>query len=303
MRNILLLTILILFIEVFKVSAQVSEAASTDTVEKRKTSLTLAAIYSNDVNYYGQTSSDPLPYVLGNATLEFPVKIWLSAQTYKLLNYNEGISGVSLTAGYDFDLSKNLSGTVSYSRSFYPESSQLLQSVNNDMVSAGLTYDWQWLTTGLNVDYAAGEEDVLYTTFNLAKYIDLGISFSSKDYLSLNPSIDIIGGTQRFTDTVTTANEPDNNNDNPLGGLLGNNGNGKGPGKVRDIIKGKNGNKDVVVSTTSFDVLAYNFTLPLAYNRANYVIEASYQASVLSRAVSNSQKPKSFLYLGFYYVF
>ena len=112
MRNILLLTILILFTGVFTVSAQSSETASVDTVEKRKTSLTLAAIYSNDVNYYGQTSSEALPYILGNATLEFPVRIWLSAQTYKLLNYDEGISGVSLTAGYDFDLSKNLSGTL-----------------------------------------------------------------------------------------------------------------------------------------------------------------------------------------------
>jgi hypothetical protein len=262
-------------------------AQTTDTVEAKKTHLSLATIYSSNVNFYGQTASSPQPYVLGNASLSFPTGISLSAQTYKLLNSVEsGLSATTLTLGYDVDLSKKLAAGFSYSHSFYPQNSELLQSANADFISAALSYNGSFLTTALSGDYSPGPENVFYSTLSLSKDIDLGISFSSKDYFSIKPSVEVVGGTQRFNDTVFTKLPPNA----PLK-------------KVKDIITGGNNRNAKVVSSTTFNVLTYNFTLPLAYNRANYSVEASYQGALASKAVSDSRRIQSFFNLGFYYIF
>lgn len=283
--------------------------AETDTVEKATTSLTLATLYSSNISYYGQTSAERLPYVLGYAAVRLPSGFWLSGQTYKLFDSQPGISGLNVTAGYDFNLSKNLLASLSYGRSFYPENSQLLQSVNQDVASAALDYDWQWFNTGLTADYALGQESVLYTTFTASKSIDLGLSLSSKDYFTLDPAFEIVGGTQRFSDTTWTEAPPEEeeapgNGPPVIGDLIGR-GNGRGNGgQITHIIPNSDQQgKATVVSSTSFDLLSYSFTIPLAYNRSNYSIEASYQGTILSKAASDSQKLRSFFNLGFYYMF
>lgn len=263
-------------------------AQTTDTTESKKTHLSLATIYSSNVNYYGQTASSAQPYVLGNASLSFPTGISLSAQTYKLLNSAEsGLSATTLTLGYDVDLSKKLVAGFSYSHSFYPQNSELLQSTNTDFISAALSYNGNFLTSALSADYSPGKENVFYSTLSLSKDIDLGISLSSKDYFSLKPSVDVVGGTQRFNDTVFTkppANVPLKE-------------------KIKRFIADGNNPNAKVVSSTTFNVLTYNFTLQLAYNRANYSVEVSYQGAVASKAVSDSRKIQSFFSLGFYYIF
>ena len=280
-----------LFAGVSTVFAQKSERSDlkTDSTEVQKTSLSMATIYASDASYYGQASSERLPYVLANASLNFPSGFFLSAGAYKLINIGSGISGVDLTAGYDFNITKNLTSSVSFSRSFFPDSSLFLQSANLNMASASVNYDWQWLNTGVNADYAIGDQSALFMTFNASKLIDLG-SISSKDYISLEPAIEVVGGTQRIT---TTEQIPQNNG---------------GVGGLNRIINfpGRNNRSPEYreIESSSFDLLSYNLKLPLAYNRANYAVEATYQGSILSNKVDGaSQKPRSFLYLGFYYSF
>ena len=283
---------LFLLIALFLVgfSALAQKTTSADTAETPKTSLSLASIYASDANYYGQTSVDRLPYVLANATLNFPSGFFLSAGAYKLINIGSGVSGIDLSAGFDFKLSRNLSSSLSFSRSFFPDSSLFLQSANLNMASGSLNYDWQWLNTGLYVDYAIGDQSALFTTFNVSKLLDLG-SITAKDYISFEPSVEIVGGTQRIT---TTEEMPRNGGGGggPLGKLINLPGNDNRPPQYREI------------SSNSFDLLSYNLKLPVAYNRANYAVEATYQGSILSNKVEGaSQKPRSFLYLGFYYMF
>lgn len=271
--------------------AQKSERSDskTDSTEVPKTSLSLASIYASDASYYGQVSNERLPYVLANASLNFPSGFFLSAGAYKLINIGSGISGVDLTAGYDFNITKNLTSSVSFSRSFFPDSSLFLQSANLNMASASVNYDWQWLNTGINADYAIGDQSALFMTFTASKLIDLG-SISSKDYISLEPAIEVVGGTQRIT---TTEEIPQNNEG--AGGLS----------KIINFPRRNNRSPEYrEIESSSFDLLSYNLKLPLAYNRANYAVEATYQGSILSNKVDGaSQKPRSFLYLGFYYIF
>lgn len=291
MKQYLFLLIALFFVG-FSALAQKTTSAETaaDTTETPKTSLSLASIYASDANYYGQTSVDRLPYVLANATLNFPSGFFLSAGAYKLINIGSGVSGIDLSAGFDFKLSKNLSSSLSFSRSFFPDSSLFLQSANLNMASGSLNYDWQWINTGLYVDYAIGDQSALFTTFNVSKLFDLG-GITSKDYISFEPSVEVVGGTQRITTTEEVPQNSDGSR-NPVVDLI-------------NLPNGKSRKPQYrQIESNSFDLLSYNLKLPVAYNRANYAVEATYQGSILSNKVEGaSQKPRSFLYLGFYYMF
>ncbi|MHB1180108.1 MAG: hypothetical protein ACYCZO_17490, partial [Daejeonella sp.] len=103
--------------------------ASSDSTALKKNTLTLAGIYGNNANYYGQTADERLPYALSNATLQLKSGFYLSAGLYKLLNStSSGISELDLSAGFDFNLSKDLSGSLGYTRSIFAKNSPLLQA-------------------------------------------------------------------------------------------------------------------------------------------------------------------------------
>ncbi|MBC7615712.1 MAG: hypothetical protein H7202_06565 [Pedobacter sp.] len=258
----------------------------TDTVPevKKKTTLTLAAIYNTNADYYGQTADKKLPYVLANATLSFPFKLSFSISSYKLLDSTKGVTATILGLGYDFSLAKNLNAGLNYSHTFNATNSPLLQAANTDNASANINYKY-WLTTGLTLDFAFGDEQDNFLTFSSSKEIDLG-SFTDKDVISLEPRIEIVGGTQHFYQSYTTTQRE---RGRILGGIF---------------QKPKVTTATTTVATTKFNLLSYNFSLPLSYNRSNYMIEATYKLSILGKKVETvSRTPNSFFNLGFYYQF
>ncbi|MDB5014963.1 MAG: hypothetical protein JWQ25_3165 [Daejeonella sp.] len=294
--NYLAITFLLCFVA--HTSYAVTDSLQTDTT---KTTLTLASVYSSNANYYGQAASDKLPYALLNATVRFPKGFSLSAGTYKLVNYGSGLSEGDLGAGYDFNLSKKLAASVGYTRSFFPKNSPLIQAANENSASAALGYSWKWMKTNLSADYAFGKESDWFVTFSNSKEISLGSLFSENDYVSLEPAFELVGGTQNTITQYQTQNRAKQIRqilqDNPLaniGNLF--------PGYKEDGTP--NGTTTTEVKTTSFDLLTYNLKLPLAYNRGNYVVEASCQLSLLGKKVEGaSSKPRSFYNLSVYYQF
>lgn len=254
-----------------------------------KSTLTLAAIYSNNVDYYGQRPQELTPYVAAAANYRLASGIYFSAQSFKLLNDNtSAVSAAALGVGVNFNLSKNLTTDISYSHSFYPEHSPLLQAANNDNASISVSYDG-WIKPTITGDYAFGKTNDIFLTGGLSKMINL-FSITNKDIVAITPSADIIAGSQHFIQTYITQK------------------------KIRDsligIITGPIfGNppseyESNTVTYSQFNVLSYNFKLPLAYYRTHYVLEAAAQVSVLSnQAQSGPGKVNSFFTLSFYYQF
>jgi hypothetical protein len=303
-----------MFLGVLSASAQTTQRSSTgtDSAKTPKLSLTLATIYNSNINYYGQTAAERLPSVLTYAGLQLPYGFSLSGHTFKAFDSQPGLSGYSLSAGYTIDLTGKLSAGLNYTHSSFPDSTSLLQSANQDMVSASLSYDWQWLTTGLDADYSLGNDQVLYTTLKATKIIDPRISITKSDYITIEPSVEVIGSTQRFSYMAETADENEDLNglpSLPVDPLPGKgNGHGKrsgiGNGKLSKIITPGGGERrPISVTSTQFDFLTYGFSIPVVYNRTNYFVQATYEGVVLSKAVSDSQKLRSFFNLGFYYTF
>jgi len=79
--------------------------ASAQQDSSSKSSLTLAAIYGNTANYYGQTTDEKLPYLLTNATYRLKSGFYISAGVLKLLNCGNAVASVDLSAGYGFNFS------------------------------------------------------------------------------------------------------------------------------------------------------------------------------------------------------
>ena len=264
--------------------------AQTDSTQDndKRTTLTLGAAYSNNANYYGQKAEEKMPYVAASATLKLRSGIYFSGTGYKLLNDSGAIvSAGSAGAGIAFNLGKKWAADLGYSHTFFPDNSPFLQAANPDNVSASLNYAY-WMTTGVNVDYAFGQQQDLFVTLSTEKLISLGSLFRGKDLITLTPSIEVVGGTQRFYETYITAK---NLRDSLLGILLPPLGNDPEPAST-------------TTTTTSFDLLSYNLKVPLAYNRAHYMIEVAYQLSILGKkAASGAGTSNSFLNFSIYYQF
>ena len=259
-----------------------------------KSTLTLATVYSNNASYYGQKSVTELPYVAIAANYQLKSGFYFTGQTYKLLNDNTStVSAASLGAGLNFKLGNKLATDISYSHSFYPEYSPMLQAANLENASVSLSYD-SWIKPTLTGDYVFGKTNDAFVTGGLSKAINL-FSIGKKDIVTITPSADAVAGTQHFYQTYLTEQKM---HDSILG-ILSN------PLFGNPSSGGTSSSSHTdTVETNAFNILSYNLKVPIAYNRAHYMVEAACQLSLLSDKVqSGAGKVNSFFTFSFYYQF
>lgn len=265
------------------------QPAPADSVAAKKTTFTLGALYASNASYYGQTAASALPYLAASGVVQFPFGLYLSGTAYRLLQDSANtVSATSATVGFNIPIGKKLTATLAYSHTFYPASSQFLQAANPDNATAELKYAY-WLTSGIQADYAFGKAQDLFLTFNTGKQITLGSIAKNKDLITLTPAVDIVAGTQRFYRSYVEEKYLQ------LSKL----------GLPLPLLPGiPAGRQTVTEEASSFDLLSYNLKVPLAYNRAHYMVEVEYQLSLLSdKALSGAGETHSFLNCSFYYQF
>lgn len=233
-----------------------------------------------------------MPYLLGFASWRHRSGFYVTGMGYKLLNDTAAVvSASSLGAGITFPLGEKVSADLSYSHTFYPSGSSFLQAANANNASASLTFD-HWLSTVASLDYAFGKTSDVFVSLGTSKFINIGRFVSPKDFVSLAPSAEVVGGTQHFYQSyITQKRLQDSIAGLPLPPLFGD----TDDNQTTSVTSKK---------STSFDLLTYNFKLPLAYNRASYQLEVVYQLSVLSKKTAPSTgRTNSFFTASFYYQF
>ncbi|NEU09203.1 hypothetical protein GZH53_12825 [Flavihumibacter sp. R14] len=249
-----------------------------------KSSLMLAAIYGSTANYFGQTTTERLPYVMSYGAYRLKGGLYFAASALTLLNDASGVAAIDLSAGYGFSPVKNLEGNFSYTRSFYQENVPLLQASNENNVNGELAFT-HFLKSSVSADYAFGTLADVFVSFTNSKLISLG-SFGANDLISIEPAFSVIGGTQHFYQTYTTEKNRKAKFLDPLF-----------PGNKPEP-------ETTTVESTKFDLLAYTLAIPVSYNRSNYGIEAAYQATVAGKELEGrSDKPVSIFNLSIYYMF
>ncbi|WP_051291066.1 hypothetical protein [Pedobacter glucosidilyticus] len=259
----------------------------TDTLKASKT-LTLAALYNSNISYYGQVTSERLPYALLNATLRFPSGLYFSVGSYRLFNDSSFVSEGDLGIGYDYEINDKLSVGLSYYKFFYPKNSPLLQAANTNNLSFMATYHFPWFKSVFSTDYSFGKADDIFMSLGQSKDISL-FNITKNDLISIEPCIELVAGSRNFFETYTIERAK------------------KGKGKNPYTGNGNAGNTIItteIIETSAFTILAYNFKLPINYSRANYLAELSYQFTILGHETEPGVKRnQSFFGLAFYYQF
>ncbi|MGX5689515.1 hypothetical protein [Arcticibacter tournemirensis] len=256
----------------------------------KKTTLTLAALYSSDISYYGQAASQKFPYVLINATARLPSGLYFSAGSYKLLNYGSGVSATDLGAGFDYDVNDELNIDLSYTYSLFPSNSPLLQAANENNINVSVAYSSPWFKSTLSTDYAFGKQSDIFLGLSNSREISLGSLFNEKNIIYIEPAIEVVAGTRRFYESYTIAKSQRD----------------KAKGKA-PTSPGNSGSAAVSTETieySRFNMLSYNFKIPVGLSRGNYIAEFSYQFSVLNSKENADLKPRLSIFgLSCYYQF
>ncbi|AHF15255.1 hypothetical protein NIASO_08970 [Niabella soli DSM 19437] len=259
-----------------------SVTISEDSV-KEKTTLTLATLYGSNVDYYGQISEQRLPYLALNATVRTRPGIYFSATGFHLFSDSLFVSATSLGVGYEFKITPKFTGDLSFNHTFFPSGSPFLQAGRPNQAGLDLAYQ-HLFKTELGGDLSFGTDLDYFTTLTNSKAFNFSVS-KNKAILSFTPELAVIAGTQQFYQEYLIREEKNN----------------KGKGK------GSTGILPVEILTTvnykQFGLLSYNLKLPLAYNRASYLVEAAVKFALLGNNAVNKGDLNTFFTLGFYYQF
>jgi hypothetical protein len=260
--------------------------ADTDTVFKKR-SFSVGINYGSDIQFFGRTGPIKYPFMDAYGIYNTKTGFFLYTSVYKILGYDPLVDEVDLGAGYLFNYSKKFSGTVSYTRFiFNKDAAAVIKSASSNDINFKNTFDWKFAKSSVTGDYLFGDANDYFITFNTSKYIETswGI-FDDKDYLSFNPTISAIFGTQNFVQRYSVDN-PDKLNMEEL------------PPPTL------NGNRIPRYDNGRFNALNYSFKLPIAYNRPHYTFEASWKYSIpvnVEGALKN--RHEVFFNLTFVYLF
>lgn len=253
--------------------------ADSDSVF-RKRSVSVGVNYGSDVLFFGRTGPIKYPYVSGDVIYNSKSGMFIYGSGVKVLGYNAPLDEVDLGAGYLYKYSKDFSGSISYTRFIFDKNAaKVIKSASSNDINFKNSFDWKFAKSSVVFDYLFGDANDYFITLNTSKYIEpsWGI-FDDQDYLSFNPTISAILGTQNFVGKYSYQH-PEKLHYN----------------EVPEFRAYNNGR---------FNALNYSIKIPIAYNRPHYTLEASWKYSIpvnVEGQLKNSREV--FFNLTFYYIF
>lgn len=160
---------------------------------------------SNNV-FYGRADTTTTPIVIPQLKVTFKNGMYISSSFYFLpSNTTQKVDGGNLVAGYNFDLTDNLSGSTSFTKLFYNSKSTEIGSSISSTLSAGLDYDINSIITpSLQVEYSFiknGFSDDLVINGGLSHDFSKVGLWGSNDIGVISPTIEVNAGTQNFYDS------------------------------------------------------------------------------------------------------
>ncbi len=213
---------------------------------KSKSYIRFQTSYLSNAVYQGRKDINTTPYL--TPTIEYNHKsgLFASASLSYLANDSSRIDSRNLCIGYSFDTSHHLGGSVFISKPFYNDQSTNIKSDIKFSTSGNLTYYTSFINITTTGSLCFGESKTdLGAIFTLNHCFDLS-SDTVHHSFSLDPTVAIYMGTSGIYQTYKTKRE---NYRRPFG--------------IPDIT---------ITSTSSnkFQVMSYEFCLPISYDRAKW---------------------------------
>ncbi len=272
-----------------------SDSVTSDTVDtSTKHYLSSSISYGNNSSFLGRFQSQRMPYLGADVTVMHKKGFWFSTMAYDIPSSPEFIDEIDIMAGWSFDINKKWDGSVYYGRYFYNENAELLKSyvANSASVTAG--FDWSILYTRLGSVYIFGNDirDIFLTLDN-SHYFEFP-GFLGGDYLSIDPQISLIAGTQSFYEQFIIEEE-----------IPGKKGKGKGKDKGKGKGKGPGNNPPPKTETKvtiienekrTFNLMSCELSLPVMYSRGNWSFETSGRYSIPVNALEGYPTEPQFFF-------
>lgn len=276
-----LIIILFLGISCNAYCQKVSDSTVTDSVKtasQKKSSFKIGANYVNNNVFMGRTGLTTTPIITPTIKYTFKSGLYFSGDANILpRNKQKKFDGGNLTAGYDFDITDDLSGGISYTKLFYNANSTLIGSSITNTFTADLAYEIgdiisPSLSAGYNLNSGANAD------FNL----NVGIAhdfiaaklFADNDALIISPTVATNLGTQNFYDAYIQ----------------------------KKVFKNKKVSAAVAAFETrlsQFETLDYEFSVPLEYKVGKLIFEFiptyaivqnGFKSAAVAKAVGLSNK-------------
>jgi hypothetical protein len=219
-------------------------SAQSDSSEKQKPKFKIGINYNSGLNYYGRTDSLKSTGFFPLAELWFTKDIYVNAAPVFVNNAVQSMeyAGTVTSIGYLHVTDKWISNLYLL-KPFYKQSSQLVQSALKAQTGASFSKLNRVLNVSLGGDLKFSDKVDFGATAGLDHLIRN--QFEDKSVLVIDPSFYAYAGTQNFT---TTYNKKKN-------GFL--------------VFPG--GSEQVSQSVTQFNILAYEFSVPVVYVKGKWM--------------------------------
>lgn len=218
--------------------------AQSDSTQKQKPKIKIGINYNSGLNYYGRTDSLKSSAVFPSAELWFTKDIYVSASPVFVNNAVQSLeyAGTVTSLGYLHTTDKWIA-SLYILKPFYKQSSELVQSALK--AQTGLSFSR--LNKILNLTVGG---DLKYSDkidFGATAGVDHLVRKQLKDnsVLVIDPSFYAYAGTQNFTNTYYK--------------------------KKNGFLLFPGSSEQVSESVTQFNVLAYEFSMPLVYAKGKWM--------------------------------
>jgi hypothetical protein len=176
-----------------------------DKTKEETSSFKFGVSYQSNNVFMGRTDTARTPVAIPQVKYTLKSGIFFSGSLDLLpKKKNKKLDGGDLSAGYDFDITDDLSGGASYTKLFYSSNSTQIASSMTNTFNANLNYDISdIISPAINIDYDLNKHGI-----NSDVFVNLGIShdfiasglFGDADVLLISPAVAVNTGTQNFYD-------------------------------------------------------------------------------------------------------
>jgi hypothetical protein len=208
MKIIYLPLVIIVFLSV---ACSVRAQSPTEDADKndKTSSFKFGINYLNNNVFMGRADTVHTPTIVPEVKYSFKNGLYFSGSIDVIPNrVKDKLDAGSLAVGYDYDITDDLGGGVSFTKLFYnPNSTQIGSSISS-VVSADIDYNiTDIITPSLSVDYnfiKQGFGNDIFVNVGLAHDFAKEGIFSDKDLFILSPTAAVNTGTQNFYDAYFT---------------------------------------------------------------------------------------------------
>lgn len=246
---------LLTFVSLFIGSSVIAQTSAINNAEKpdKTASFKAGVNYLSNNVFMGRADTVKTSIILPELKYTFNNGIFISGNiNYIPNNKRKKLDGGNIVAGYDFDITDDLSGGVSVAKLFYSSSSVQIGSSISSVFNANINYDIAGIITpAVSVDYNIiknGFSNDVFINGSLSHDFEKKGVFNDKDLFAISPTVAINAGTQNFYDAYVTGRKY------------------KSTAKNQALAAKETALLDQRKEQLShFDVLDYEFSAPLEY--------------------------------------